>query len=66
MEITRICEECSVIKGDECYQYTGVSKIECNLVTGKWYKIQDLIDSLSCAAFGTTTSTTTTTTTTNP
>lgn len=54
--------------GDECYLYTGPSFPSCGLVPNTWYKIDDVLMGLFCAANGgiptTTTSSTTTTTTT--
>lgn len=67
--MARDCVNCTTIRGDECILYTGASYPSCGLVPNTWYKVQDLIDGLLCAANGgipPTTSTTTTTTTTEP
>ena len=67
--MARECKDCKQIRGDECTLYTGPSFSDCGLVNGLYYKINDLINALLCAANNglpvttTTTSTSTTSTT---
>lgn len=57
-ESNRTCQGCSYLQGNECYQYQGTTNERCGLVTGMWYKIDDLIAALECAGTTTTSSTT--------
>lgn len=59
-ETPRNCQDCSFIKGNECYQYSGENMDDCGLVNGQWYNIEDLITALKCAGFSTTTTTSST------
>lgn len=51
------CKDCRYIEGNECYLYTGRPVTDCGLVSGSWYKIEDLIAALECAGSLSTTTT---------